>query len=57
MFIYQARKSSLDPFPSRVTYKSVSVIYEACVVIGSLGLGFSALLVWRKMRVERSFEG
>ena len=60
IFIYQARKSSLDPVPSRVTYSSVSaetVIYEAFVVIGSVGLGFSALHAWRKMRVERSFGG
>ena len=60
MFIYQARKSSLDPGPSRVSYSSVSaetVIYEAFVVIGSLGLGFSVLLAWRKRRVQRSFGG
>ena len=60
MFIYQARKSSLDPGPSRVSYSSVSaetVIYEAFVVIGLVGLEFSALLAWRKMRVERSFGG
>ena len=58
MFIYQARKSNLDPGPSRVSYYSVSaetVIYEAFVVIGSLGLGFSVLLSWRKRRVQRSF--
>ena len=54
MFIYQARKSSLDPGPNRVLYSSVSaetVIYEALVVMGSLGLGFSVLLAWRKRRV------
>ena len=50
MFIYQTRKSSLDPGPSRVLYSSVSVesvIYEALVVMGPLGLGFSVLLAWR----------
>ena len=60
MFIYQARKSSLDPGPSRVSYSSVSVetvIYEAFVVIRSLGFGFSVLLAWRKKGVQKSFEG
>ena len=59
-FIYQARKSSLDPVRSRVTYSSVSaetVVYEAFVVIGSLGLEFSVLLAWRKRRVQRIFGG
>ena len=54
MYIYQARKSSLDPGHSRGSYSSVSaetVIYEALVVMGSLGLGFSVLLAWRKRRV------
>ena len=54
MFFYQAKKSSLDPSPNRVSYSSLSaetMIYEALVVMGSLGLGFSVLLAWRKGRV------
>ena len=42
MFVYQARKSSLDPGPSRVLYSSVSaetVIYKVLVVMVLLGLG------------------
>ena len=54
MFIYQARKCSLDPGTNRVLYRSFfaeTVIYEALVVMGSLGLGFSVLLAWRKRRL------
>ena len=59
MFIYQARQSSLDPGPSRVSYCSVSaetVIYEAFVVIGSLGLGFSVLLAGGKGESREALE-
>ena len=53
MFIYQTRKSSMDPGPRKVSYSSVSaetLIYGALVVMGSLGLGFSVLLAWRNRR-------
>ena len=49
MFIYQARESSLGP-AGFLTAQFLQ-IYEAFVVRGDLGWGFSHILIWRKETV------